>query len=435
MKSAAPSVLAEAVALARHAARLGWRFLPAAGFWVLAGQTANLLAGQASTLLGADQRVWATLVFVAGVIVWIGCLVLAVHAFEPGLQNLARPGLPGSIVPGQTRMEALTAATGPVLAVYAAWGLVEEQVSELLQANLAVHGIDAQLFSIDLGKADFYLWLALGAWVARLVLRRWTAWRPSAAATLVGLLAEGTFVFALFVALRTGWRLAFDWLTTRQVWHWIAAGWDGFVALLPPWRIWFSLTLPELVRDLGRRVWTWLVPGFGTAVLLPLMWIALVATVFGWREFRARDLVAGTAAAHVPDALTSRVQAQGRRHPLLAVAGWLTRDLRDKYLPVLAALRLVGAAGLRFAGAFLVLVAANALLWNRMDDLLTMLLGPRPFAATLGTIPLQNLIVGFFTTTSQLAIFAAAFDRALAAAPAQPAGFTSTTSAGLENRR
>lgn len=415
-------MLREFVALTREAARLWWRFLPAVGFWVLVGHTANLLAGQLSTLLGADQRVWATLVFVAGVIAWIGCLVLAVHAFEPGLAELGRPLLPGTLIRGQTRLQVLTAATGPVLAVYAAWGLVEEQVSELLQANLAVHGIDAQLFSIDLGKWDFYLWLALGAWVSRLALRRWSAWRPSTAATLVGLLAEGTFVFALFIVLRTAWRVWFDWLTTRQVWHWFAAGWDGFVAVLPPWRIWFDLTVPEVVRQLGRSLWTWLAPGFGNAVLLPLMWIALVATVFGWREFRARDLVAGTAAAHMPDALAARVRVDGRRHPLLAAADWLTRDLREKYLPVLTALRLVGAAGARFTGAFLVLVALDHLVWNRFDEALTMALGPRPFAATLGTIPLQNLIVAFFTTTTTLAIFAAGFDRALAAAAAHPLG-------------
>ena len=135
--------------------------------------------------------------------------------------------------------------------------------------------------------------------------------------------------------------------------------------MLPDLSLPFDLTLPRVVAAAGHWFWHSLLPGVGTAILLPLVWLALTATVFGWQQRSARDLVAGTPIEGHATRVTERLSR--RRHTASWRAGRrsldiLTADLRTKYLPVVDALRLVVRAGPRFLGAYLVLATLLATL-------------------------------------------------------------------------
>ena len=139
----------------------------------------------------------------------------------------------------------------------------------------------------------------------------------------------------------------------------------------------FDLTLPEALHALVEWLTRTLVPGVWTAVLLPLMWLALTAVVFGRREIDARTVAAGTLAEVAHDRLVPRWRT-GRWRSLLHRAGLLvTGDLRTKYLPVLHAFRLLWATGPAFLAAYLVVATAveTARSWAILS--LARLLGPR----------------------------------------------------------
>lgn len=387
--------LSEFTGLTRDAAALWWRQLPGLVGWFSLGYAVNELCGHLSTVLGGGQRILGTTIIVVGIVAWVACLVLAVEAFRTPRQGR------------DSRLDVLAAAMGPFMAVYGAWGLAEEQFDRLIQANLMAHGIDADQFSVNAGDWGFFLAFALAAWLVRLGVRllgrRW----PSRSLVLVGLVGDGAWIFASFFVLREWAGRGFDWLTTRAVWRWVQTGWDGFVALLPDLPIWWGLTLPEGLRLLGLRLWDFVVPGFANAVLLPLIWVALVGTVFGHRDTGVETLLSGTRAEPA-----TRLLRRGRHHPLRRILRLATGELREKYRPMASTLALLSGRGARFAGALLVLVAAVQLAGNLVERAVQHLIRPRPLPETLLYAPTLNYLVALLTTTALLACYTAAYLRA-----------------------
>ncbi len=232
---------------------------------------------------------------------------------------------------------------------------------------------------------------------------------------MIGILAEGTWAFAAFVVAFILGRLALGWLRGRVIGVELIAHWNALLAALPDWRLPFGPTLTELVSDLGS-----VLPGaIATVLLLPLMWLALTATVFGWREFRALDVAAGTR-------MQSRLERLDERsdRPIARLTLLLSDDLRTKYLPVAQAFRLILRAGPRLVGAYLLLATVISLLDNVATIGLTVLVGPRSQAVLLLLDPLEQLLVGLVVTVGSVALYAATFDRALGAVlttPVEPA--------------
>lgn len=391
----------ELVGLAKDAGLLWVRYWAPLLGWFSLGYGINELTGHVSTLL-VGQRILGTTIIVLGIVAWVACLVLAIQSLGPGLD-----GVTGTET---RRLEVLSAALGPFMAVYGAWGLAEEQFNRLIQANLMTHGIDADQFSVNAGDWAFFGWFALAALALRFTVRwigRRARWRGF---TFVGLLADGAWVFASFFVLREWASAGFDWLSGRAVWRWLQNGWDGFVGVLPDVTIWFELTLPEALRMLGARLWDLVVPGFANAVLLPLMWVALVGTVFGRRNFAADDILRGTKV----EAKASAMLDRGARTPLGRLVALFTSELREKYVPMLSTLALLRHAGLRLLGTFLVLVALIQLGGDWLDRGVLYVIGPRPLPDTLLYAPTTNFLVSLVTTTALLACYATAFQRAVA---------------------
>ena len=386
--------LRELLGLTRVAGTLWWRHLPPLLGWFSVGYALNELAGHASTLLPEGQRIIGTTLIILGIVAWVACLVLAIRGLEAA----------GSQDPP---IEVLAASMGPFMAVYGAWGLAEEQFDRLIQANLMTHGIDANLFSVDASDWGLFLGFAVAAVVIRLLVRLIGSRYPSRGLVFTGLVADGAWIFASFFVLREFLGRGFDWLTSRELWRWWQTGWDAFVGILPNVPIWYRATLPEGVQLLADRFWGFIVPGFGNAVLLPLMWVALVGTVFGHRDFTADDLIRGTRAEAAAELLH---RTRGR--PLRRIMDLATSEAQEKYLPMLSTLGLLRATGVRFIGAFLVLVAAVQLAGSLLDRLILFLVGPRPLPDTLLYSGTANYLVAAVTTPTLLACYAAAYLRA-----------------------
>ena len=131
------------------------------------------------------------------------------------------------------------------------------------------------------------------------------------------------------------------------------------------------------------------------------MWLALTATVFGWRTFSGHDVLSGTPLAIGPPlagAPGDRAASPGWPLPM-RVGRLLPADLRTKYLPVAQAFRLVLRAGPRFLGAFLVLTATVAA-GQRFTELgVDCVIGPQAQAAYLARMAFTDLAVSLLFTT------------------------------------
>ncbi|MET0693722.1 MAG: hypothetical protein ABWY56_07315 [Propionibacteriaceae bacterium] len=423
MPSGRGSGLVEVWTLARGAARLWRAHFWRMGSWFCVGFAVHTLGLLLSAELGAEHGLWATLLFVVGVVATLVALVLMIHTVEGSLRTptLLQPDaaileelrIPGQLFVRERSVEVVAAAVGPFLAVYAVWGFVDEEIRNLFASNYAIQGLGGITnFSISFSpdRLRFYVLVAAAAWVLRLLLTAVLSRRRLTSVALVSIVVEALWVFSVFAVLVIVLRTVRDWLRTRAVWVAVQDGWRALVEWLPPWPLPFGFTLPQAVDRLLEVILGTVLPGAAQAIALPLLWLALTATVLGWREFRAGDLLAGTPLAG------RLVGSEGRAPRTRRVAAWLTSDLRTKYLPVISALRLIWRAGPRFLGAYLVLATVLNALQQCFDIGLSLALGPREVAVTLLTEPFSLLISGLLFTTAAIALYAAAFDEALAAA-------------------
>lgn len=394
----------------------------ALGGWFCLGFAVHTLGLLASAQLGAAHGVLALVAFVVGVVATLVALVLMIHSVEPQLRTTAGPPpdpadlsdlrVPGQVFHREPAVDVVAAAVGPFLAVYAVWGFVDDQVRELFFTNNLLQGLGGVTnFSITFSpdRLPFYAAAAAVAWVARQVLAALTARGRRRPLALAAILAEALWVFSFFLVLIIAAQSVRAWLRTRAVWAGVQDGWQGLLGALPDWSLPFGLTVPGAVDRAVDLLLSTVLPGAWQAVALPLVWLALTATVLGWREFGAQDVLAGTRL----EQRTARLVPGGRARALAALA---THDLREKYVPVLQALRLVAHAGPRFVGVYLVLATALTAAQGAFDIAVSVVLGPRDVASTLLTDPFAVLLSGLLFTPLAIALYAAAFDQALAAA-------------------
>lgn len=412
----------ELLQLCATTARIWRRRLPMLAFWFSLGFAVHTGCLVLSSLVGATHPVLGTLLFVLGVVAKVVALVLMIDSCFDDLGTVQRlqgtDALPESVLTSQPRLVMLTGSLGPFLAVYALWGLVEQEVSGLFFINIAVHGSGGvDEWSVNLQWVTFYLVLALVCGVLRLAVGQLSRRRRWLAGPAVAL--EGLWVFASFLALTAVGDRITDWIGSRAVAEWLREGWWGLLDALPDLHLPFDWTLPALVRSAGSWTWYTLLPGVWTQLLLPLVWLALTLAVFGWQRIdQVDDLLhsSGGRVGTTADRLRQRLGEGPLQRWTRRLGAVATNDLQTKYVPVLTSLRLVLATGLRFLGAYLVLAAALTTLIAGAEVVLDLLIGPRDIATGLVLVPFLDLVTGLVGTSLQVALYVAAADRVLAAA-------------------
>lgn len=369
-----------------------------AGWWSL-GWAIQLAAMLASVLLGRFASELALVVFILGPLGLVAGLVLGLHA--TGTQLDFQPLHFGS----RTRQQVLAASLPAVLGVYALWGLTDDSVRQLFALNHALYGLNIDVWSVNLARVWSYLALAAGAWL----VRRGLALLPVQGHPVrawAGALLEGLWVFASFLAIAAAGGQLTSWWRTRAVAVALGQAWQSFLGWLPDWSLWWEVTLPEAVAEGAELIVTTVIPGFLDAVLLPLVWLALAALVLGWDDFTRRPVADSEAARRVAAAAGTQWRRLGPlRRPLAA----LSTDLREKYLPLLHAVRLVWRTGPAFMAAYLLLMAlirslgewawvgARSLLpdWDETAELMFQFVGGFGHGLVFTTLLLAGYAFGF----------------------------------------
>jgi len=391
----------------RLAGRLLWQHWPA----LLACFFAQRVAYDV-LLFGAIQlaETGVLLSYAAIAVLIVSQLVGAIAMFlvlRPSMPTMqGQAGLPSTL--GQRSWwSVLAVALLPFFAYYAAWGLLEGikrdfvltyqtwvsfERREPLQDILALRG----------------LWIALVvSWSLREVSKRRFAATRHGGWSIVVAACEAYWLFVGAAVIARGWSIATAWWESRVVYVAVAAWWENpFIGV-------FSLAPVKRVFD---PLWD-LLSTAGGAVVMPLVWLAIAAIVYGM-DLRRR----GRLDRH--DAQARLVSRRYRNlHPLWkkavdkASGGW-----NGKGIPILNAIRLVLRAGLP---ALLVLCVG----WSILDfvdahawGMATALIGPQPWDdwRVLGQ-PLSLLFNGpmslrpaLFTQLLRVVLLAATFDRAVA---------------------
>lgn len=416
--------LRELVALVRESAVLWWSKLPLLGFWLCLGFAGREASIYVSVLFGPN-RLGATLSFVAGMVIWVVCLVLMLHAvtrtqqsyfYDTATEQVAEVQTAGT---GRTRADVLTQAVVPFLAVWSAWGFTEDHVQRVFNANMIHYGIDATNYSITFAAWQTYLVIAAVAWALQAVVEIVGRRRGGVLLAIARIFLRGTAILTAFLGLDSVIRGVVEWAATRQFWAWGRNAWEGFKDFLPDWTLWWNQTVPEFVQYLVDTAWQFVIPGLWLAVLLPIVWLALTATVVGWESLQ-EVLIPGRVASRMASG-TARVrelrpvqhlETAAATGPLHLLKLWL-RNQADDVLPAIHAFRLIVRSGWPFVAAYLMLGAAVQAIGTVVGDVALLLIGPQAFAPTMRYLPLVDLAADFLMWTAAVALYATAFERAM----------------------
>lgn len=380
-------------------------------FWCALGLTGTLLGLFGSAALGGTNMALALVVFVLGVLIKIVCLIMMLHSARdvlqspPQMRRIKPVGVPETVFQPSTALTTLLTATGPFLLTYALWGLVEQELTHLFGMNIVFHGSATEHWSIGMDRWPTFLGIAAVVLVLKqglqLVSDRWIR-RPRhrTVLSIIVLGMEGMWVFAAFAVATSLWSLALPWIMRRSIVVRAMDAWYALLDAIPRIELPFGLTIDQVLLESGPWVMEVFLPAVASYAALPLFWLALTAVVHGWREFHVHDVVTGRPGRHL-----SRMESG----PL----GVLTKDIREKYLPVLACLRLVVRGGPYFVGAYLILAAIGQFTQSNIAWTLDQVIGPRNDTILISVAQFVDQTAELIMLPLLSALYLAAFDRAV----------------------
>lgn len=367
----------EFVGLLGRAGATWWRLAP----WLLGLCLLGWAGNYGAVLLGTELAFhWPWLVIFGlafGTVVQLAAIVVALRIVMErsgvGFDTVAP--VEAAVPDGTARLVARTLL--PFLAIYAAFGFVDDFARNILLAMTGRYGA--------LGGADFInqinptsspatLALVIGIAVALYLLRRaldWLAGRTDR--VWIGLVGAFVEASGLLLLLLSAFRLVEEaklWLSDRQ----LAAWWDGLYDALAGWirleGVWLSAW-----EFLAANAW----PALWDVLTQPLAWLALTAVVAGIRV--------GTSAELLEQAGGGRGAALGK-----VANGFFTGDLDDKFLPLWHAVRFLAAAGLPLLGGYVLAFSAIDWIGDLLQTGLDLLIGPQIDDAALLTAPFYDLL-------------------------------------------
>ncbi|WP_188195655.1 hypothetical protein [Nonomuraea sp. SYSU D8015] len=239
----------------------------------------------------------------------------------------------------------------PFLVFYGAWGLFVDDVRQYSILAQELFGVQ-QIKNLEFDPLLLILAIAGVAFVIRVVIEKQYERTRKGWLGLLTTVFEAMWMFFAVVSVEELIGGGVDWITSRAAW--VAAG-DAVGTVLGPVGDAIGFVLPDW-RD---------------ALLVPLVWITIAAVVFGREMGQGEAVIAGTRIEERAGRLRSAAPTPVRR-----TVEFVTRDLRDKYTPMLNGLRLVLGAG---PVLFLVLCLCYTLLTVARDWAfigVTYLIGP-----------------------------------------------------------
>ncbi len=316
------------------AGRMLWRHWPPLLFWFFTMRLSYDLIRIAATWLAGFSILLSYAAVALMIVVQLALTIAMFLAVRPSMRAFTNLSSVRSAGAGSGRQEwtrALSVALLPFFAYYATWGLLDG-IRRDFYLNY-FFGV-----SFDSHEKLFDILSIRGLWIAFLVAGglRWYAKRrhalkPHLGWSILVTACEAYWIFVGAAAISAAWSGWGSW-------------WKGTVAYAATIDWWrnpfvFSISLAPL-RAVLDPAWQFVSTLIG-AVLLPLVWLAIAATVYGI-DLRRRQRIDRA------DARFYKLAKRYRRtHPLVKkVAGKLTAGWNSKGMPVLNSIRMVLRAGL-----------------------------------------------------------------------------------------
>ncbi|SDD36081.1 hypothetical protein [Auraticoccus monumenti] len=423
------ALVAETLRMAARTGQLWWRLWPQLVGVLLLGWAGYHL----SLIISVDlspRLPWLVIpTFAAGLVSLLAGVVVTLRmvASQLGVTSLVRAasGAEEDDDGDVSVLRLLTITLLPFLAVYAAFGYVEELSTDLVVLSSYTTGFTENVLArLNPVTSSTALVLTITAVVGLYVLRRVIdhLYQRSGLRGL-GLLTAFVEACFLLVTVLSGFRLvehAGLWLGDRRFAAWWTAALDDLAAGFS----FFRLDLPAVLDRVGAFLTDVLWPVLWDSLSEPIAWLAMAALVFGSKVLSVAELwrKGEPLAARVPGAermrLTRRLGqaaegATGVRRAVLHVQEAFLGDIDDKYLPTLQSLRLVLRAGAVFLGAYVLAFAVMRLLGLGLGAVLSGLIGGQEGDTWVFLQPLVDLVDQVLMMSVQVTLLAVAFARAL----------------------
>lgn len=320
------------LAIPRLAGVLLWRHWPALLFWFFAQRIAyDLCMGLAIAL--AERS--ALLSYAAIALLIVGQLVCTIGMFLVLRPSLALPGAGAVSTEGAAPMQpwatALAVALLPFFAFYAGWGLLDGIHRDFRTAYFVSVSFENRENLGDVLRLHG-LWIALAvAWAVRALAKRMHARTGRASWSVVATACEAYWVFVGVAAVAALYGVVRGWWDSRAVVVAVAQWWEA------PTLAGVSLAPAKSVFDPAWDV----VSTAAGAMLMPLVWLAIAALIYGLDLRRQQRIDAADARLRHAVRRYARLHAGWRILADRASAGW-----NSKGVPLVNGVRLVLRAGL-----------------------------------------------------------------------------------------
>lgn len=393
-------------------ARLWWRHWPTLFVFVLAGFLAEHGLLDLAAEIGVRNHVLGLCALSTVVLVQLVVAIAMFHSLRPSLPVLGAIALKPPPEARRRALEGLSLVLAPFFAYYAAWGLLGDSVRQYSLRGLEIDPFGEHGMLLDALHARGIA-LVIGAtwllrWYAKRRARGGGAWWP-----LLVTLCEASWLFIGLFALDALKDRVLDWWHARVFAHAVDDALQQAAALLPTMHGVFAPVLAAL-RDVGIYA------------LLPLVWLALAAMIFG-RSIGDADALAAT------DVRLVRLTARYRNLPALPkrIGEHFVEGYRKRLLPVADCVRLTLRAGVPLL--VLLCVGYRAIDWLALWGWIgaTRLIGPHPLpewqvignALGLVLVDPLRLSPSLLVEPLRICLLAAVLETTLAAArePASPA--------------
>lgn len=249
------------------------------------------------------------------------------------------------------QVEAFLAALVPLALLYAGWEFVNQDIHQFLfrifwgYSGAGEHNNS----NIDFREGwKTYIPWTVGAWLLKVLFEKLHQRRGWGALVLPIVYLEVAWIVLAWLVVQSLMKKTQVWGQTRELVHWWreAIGWLGDHV---------HVGLPDVVARSVAATHD-LLSLISLQLVMPMVWVAVAALVLGW-GLHESNVVRGSRLEEPADRQWH--DASERRRKALDLS---TRGLREKYLPVLAVLRLVWRTGLLTILTIAVLYAAGSVL-------------------------------------------------------------------------
>lgn len=322
--------------LAQKTFALWWKHWPPLVLLVLIGYVLESWLMRGVVEIGLRNHVLGLSLLAPLVVLELGIVIAMFHQLRPSLPALTQPtATPAATAPASDRLTAaLALALVPFFAYYAAWGLLGDTIRDYSLAGLARDPFGHYGPLLDALKSSGLVVSVGVSWLLRHYAKQRETQRHSPGWQALIVLCEANWVFIGLFVLTRAKDLATKWLHSRAVWEYVGGATPDLAQ---------PVVTPGLLDLLSTAA-----QGLFLAALLPLVWLAIAALIFG-RDLGEQTLLAAN--RRVERVVTGYDTLPS---PLKKFGDDIVKGYRTRYVPVAHGVRMTLQAGLGLLLAFCV---------------------------------------------------------------------------------